>query len=81
MEVIERNTSKDEMLENDGMCEYEIVVNGVKRIHASDYGEPEDNSLSRDLKFVFDIVKLMRESYNAGKNGEDFNIKQEELLD
>ena len=54
---------------------FEISVNGRRRISAGG-GEPEDNSLGRDLNFVFDIVPLMREAWEAGKNGESFDITE-----
>ena len=58
---------------------YRIKVNGKERIRAGNGGEPEDNVLYRDLSFVYDIVKLMREAFEAGKNGEEFIVKQEEI--
>jgi len=50
-----------------------IKVNDKGRINASP-GEPEDFSLERDLHFVYDIVPLMGEAYEAGKAGETFDI-------
>lgn len=38
-------------------------------------GEPEDMYLFRDLSDVYDIVDLIRLSYNAGKNGEEFEYE------
>ena len=60
---------------------YVIEVNGVNRLSVNDYGEPEDNYLSRDLNFVYDIVGLMKEAYEAGKNGEEFKVTQEKVED
>ena len=60
---------------------YVIQVNGVNRIEANDYGEPEDNYLNRDLSFVYDIVDLIKEAYEAGKNGEELEISQEKVED
>ena len=42
-------------------------------------GEPEDNNLSRDLNFVFQIAGLMRRAYEAGKRGEPFEFESGEL--
>lgn len=81
MEIIEKNSSEKSMFDNDGRSRYKIFVNGKERISANDYGEPEDNSLGRDLNFVFSIVELMEEAYNAGKNGEEFTVNKEELED
>ena len=53
----------------------EIEVNGKTRVCAYP-GEPEDFSLERDLSFAFEIVPLMQEAYEAGKNGEDFIVRE-----
>ncbi len=58
---------------------YEIEVDGKEKISASDYGEPEDNTLGRNLNFIYKITGLMEKAYNAGKNGEDFKITHEEV--
>ena len=79
MEIIEKKLSTKAIEQNDFRNEYTIVVNGKTRINVGDYGEPEDNSLGRDLDFVYDIVKLMKDAYNAGKNGENFNVIQKEM--
>lgn len=38
-------------------------------------GEPEDMCLSRDLSDVYSIPDLLVAAYNAGKNGETFEIE------
>ena len=55
----------------------EIRVNGKSRIDAYP-GEGEDFSLERDLQFVYDIVPLMREAWEAGKAGEKFVVDEVE---
>lgn len=35
---------------------------------------PEDAMLERDLNFVYNIPKLMRQAYDAGKNGDAFDF-------
>ncbi len=52
---------------------YTLSVNDQKKISVG-YMEPEDASLSRDLSFVFDIIDLMKQAYEAGKRGEDFIV-------
>lgn len=37
-------------------------------------GEPEDMFVFRDLNDVLDVPKLMQMAYEAGKNGEDFEL-------
>lgn len=39
---------------------------------------PEDANLERDLNFVYEIPEMLRKAYEAGKNGEDFVIEEEE---
>ena len=73
MEIIEKTFDDDEN------AQYRIEVNGKTRIRVSDGGEPEDNKLCRDLDFVYEIVELMKEAHEAGKNGEPFVVKQEEI--
>ena len=55
----------------------EISVNGKERIAVYN-PEPEDASLCRDLSFAFQIVPLMREAWEAGKNGEPFDVENTE---
>tara|TARA_Y100000310_G_C20694461_1_gene824528 strand:- start:4453 stop:4671 length:219 start_codon:yes stop_codon:yes gene_type:complete len=54
-----------------------IEVNGKNRITVGT-PEPEDATLSRDLNFVYDIVPLMKEAWDAGKRGEEFIFVHEE---
>lgn len=62
-----------------GYFELEVVddngnrIGGVNVYSMSDC--PEDALLCRSLGFVYDIPKLMKEAYNAGKRGEDFLIE------
>ncbi|QDX93608.1 hypothetical protein EEL30_15660 [Brevibacillus laterosporus] len=53
----------------------DIEVNGKPAIWASPlYDCPEDATLERDLNFVYNIPDLMRQAYEAGKNGEPFEV-------
>ena len=79
MKIITRSLTDKAIEENDWLDSYSIFVDGVEKINANDYGEPEDNTLSRDLGFVYQIVPLMKLAYEAGKNGEDFEITVEEV--
>jgi hypothetical protein len=56
---------------------YVIEVDGAHRVTAG-RGEPEDNCLGRDLSFVYDIVPLMQEAYEAGKRGDAFEVEKVE---
>ena len=76
MKIVEESLNKKTLEEHDYQDQYTIFVNGEKRISANDYGEPEDNSLGRDLNFVYSIVGLMKEAYEAGKKGEEFEVEK-----
>ena len=52
----------------------EIHINGKSCFSVSD-GEPEDANLSRDFNDCWNIPELMKEAFEAGKNGEEFEIK------
>lgn len=77
MKIIERSLNEASLKDNEYQDIYTILVDGDEKISASDYGEPEDNSLGRDLNFVYDIVPLMKQAYEAGKRGEEFEIERE----
>lgn len=57
----------------DGLATLRLVVDGKEEISACP-GEPEDFSLERALHFVYEIVPLMKRSWEAGKTGEPFSI-------
>jgi hypothetical protein len=42
-------------------------------------GEPEDSNLGRNFCDVYQIPALMKEAYEAGKNGETFEIENIEV--
>jgi hypothetical protein len=44
-----------------------------------DYAEPEDNCLSRDLKFVYDIPKAIEEAYKIGLAGGKIEFEKVEI--
>lgn len=77
MKIIERSFTKEKLEERDYSDFYSLTVNDKETIFARDYGEPEDNSLKRDLNFVYRIVGLMRMAYEAGKSGEEFEVTKE----
>lgn len=51
-----------------------ILVDGTEKFSIGS-GEPEDMSLSRDLNDCLRIPNLMQLAYEAGKNGESFEIE------
>lgn len=56
---------------------FELAVNGRYQFSIGNgLSEcPEDAILGRDLNFVFSIPNLMKQAYEAGKNGEEFDIE------
>lgn len=42
-------------------------------------GEPEDANLSRDFNDCYNILGLVKEAYEAGKRGEDWEFHAEEV--
>ena len=57
-----------------------MKVNGEKVLRISCLSEcPEDASLERDLNFVYDIPDLMKRAWEAGKNGEPFEVIDEDM--
>jgi hypothetical protein len=55
-----------------------IKVNGKSVVRAFPLYEcPEDATLERDLDYVYDIPMLMEKAYEAGKNGEEFVVIEE----
>jgi hypothetical protein len=79
MKIVEKTLTPEAKEKNDYRDEYHIFIDGVEEISANDYGEPEDNSLRRDLNFVYSIVPLIKRAYEAGKNGEEFVIEKEQI--
>jgi hypothetical protein len=37
---------------------------------------PEDANLMRDFSFIYNLPKFLKAAYDAGKNGESFEIKE-----
>lgn len=61
--------------EYDDLPTVDILVDD-KYVVMCGISEPEDANLNRDLKFVYDIPKLMERAYRAGKMGESFKIEE-----
>ena len=48
-----------------------ITADEVKVFDVED-DEPEDSNLSRAFSDCYNVVSLMKQAYEAGKNGEEF---------
>jgi len=80
MKIIEK-LSSDKFLEaNDYRSFYEINIDG-KQVFSFFDGEPEDANLLRDFSDCYNIVDALKAAYEAGKNGEPFDIEKIELDD
>lgn len=78
---VEVVVSSEEFREkNDYRNTMSIVVDGKKEVSFTD-GEPEDNNLNRNFNGVYKIDKLMKKAYEAGKNGESFELSTREIDD
>lgn len=73
MKVTTIETKRNEYGEGE-RYELEIMSGGKNISMSAGRGEPEDNSLSRDLNFVYQIPEMLKLAYEAGKNGEEFEI-------
>lgn len=59
----------------------QILIDG-KSVFAVWDGEPEDNNLARNFNDCYQVGELMRQAFEAGKNGEELEYitdKVEEL--
>lgn len=78
---IKVTTWSDEMVSNnDYRGSLEIEVNGEKMFNFQD-GEPEDANLGRDFNDCFNIVRAMKLAWQAGKDGEGFDVVEREIDD
>lgn len=71
VEVISR--TEEELEDYDWRDKVEIKVDGQTVFYVAD-DEPEDSNLSRSFSDCFSIGDLMKKAYEAGKNGEDFEL-------
>ena len=55
-----------------------VTNNGEQTLNFHD-GEPEDNNLGRNFGHCHSIPALLEQAYNAGKNGEEFEIEMGNL--
>jgi len=79
VKIIVKRLTESAMRDNDWRQKVSFLKDGKEFLRESDGGEPEDNTLERDLSFVFSIPSWMRQAWEAGKNGEEFIIEQKEV--
>ena len=74
MKVVISTRSEEEIERCDYRDAYVIEINGDQVFSVCD-DEPEDSNLGRSFSDVYCIGSLMQMAYNAGKNGEEFEIE------
>ena len=54
----------------------DMEIDGKYRLHVAPLCEcPEDAIIGRDLVSCIDVSKFMKEAYEAGKRGEEFEVE------
>jgi hypothetical protein len=66
--------------EYDSVSHMQIIIDGKAQFNLGE-GEPEDMSFNRDLNDCFGIPSMLRAAYEAGKNGEEFNLDERDESD
>lgn len=74
---IQYTSSADDWFYREGIL---IKINDKSAVRFLD-GEPEDATLARDYSGVYRITELMEQAYNAGANGESFELEVVETND
>ena len=80
MEVNVLSCSESQLEDRDYRDILEIYINGKREFIVGD-GEPEDSNLSRDFNDCWKVTDLMRQAYDAGKNGEEFMLSYGDIED
>lgn len=78
MKIVEKSLTEEALEQRDYSNILEIYIDGKCSFSVSD-GEPEDANLARDFNDCCSVSDLMRKAYDAGKNGESFEIEYEKL--
>lgn len=65
--------------EQEEAVELTLETKEDKRTFYIGEGEPEDMTLSRDLRDALDVFYLIEMAYNAGKNGESLEIDRKTI--
>ena len=80
MEVNVLSCSESQLEDRDYRDVLKIYIDG-KRVFSVGDGEPEDSNLSRDFNDCWSIPDMMRQAYDAGKNGEEFMLSYGDIED
>lgn len=80
MKIVTKTFSEKGLENFDYRSYLAIEVDGKMEVEFLD-GEPEDANLSRDFGDCYLIPSLMRKAYEAGKNGESFELEEIKIDD
>lgn len=80
MKVIVRSLTDEGFQDRDYQNAYEVEIVDGDTVSFSD-GEPEDSNLSRNFNDVYKIPALIKQAYEAGKNGEVLEIENIQVDD
>lgn len=69
----------DEAIGERDYCDImQILING-KSVFAVWDGEPEDNNLARNFNGCYQVGELLKQAFEAGKNGEELEYITDEV--
>lgn len=78
MKVVVKTYESEDMMYNS----LEIVIDKAINFKVeSSEDSPEDNTLHRNFQDCYDIPALLKKAYEAGRNGEKFELHYEEIED
>ena len=75
MKVEVRTRSDEAVEERDYRDAMQINIDGEKVFSVHD-GEPEDANLGRDFNDAYSVAALLQRAFEAGKNGETFELTE-----
>ena len=75
MKIVVKSLTEKEIERRDYSDVMAISIDG-KTVFCVNDGEPEDANLRRDFNDCLKIPQLMEYAFNAGKNGEMFEIER-----
>ena len=78
MKVVIQTLTEKAIERRDYRDAVEVLIDGKKVFSVGD-GEPEDNNLSRNFNDCYFIDGIIKQAYDAGKNGEKFETEEIQL--
>lgn len=78
MKVLVKSLNEEALDRRDCRNALSILIDGKSVFSVWD-DEPEDSNLSRTFYPCFEIPKLLKLAYEAGKRGEEFIVEKQEV--